>query len=137
MARLAIPSYCSVHLRGLFYRIVAAANVRKPDGSLFVNTEDNWGWLAEGAAKAARWLGYVSWSAIRDNRHGEPRVFDFAGPSQPVVETRLWHNIDLPCLMSGAVAEVGKFAPRQPYRLVLLGEKSSLEEVLLPVAMAH
>jgi len=31
-----------VHLRGLFYRIVAAGNVRKPDGEVFANTHDNW-----------------------------------------------------------------------------------------------
>ena len=45
----------TIHLRGLFYRIVSASDVRKPhDGSLFINTDENWEWLADEAAKAAR-----------------------------------------------------------------------------------
>jgi hypothetical protein len=30
-----------VHLRGLFYRIVAAGDVQKPDGKMFTNTDEN------------------------------------------------------------------------------------------------
>ena len=64
-----------VHLRGLFYRIVAAGDVRKPDGEVFTNTLDNWIWLTTRAAKAARWLGYVPFERIRDERNEAPRVF--------------------------------------------------------------
>jgi hypothetical protein len=45
--------YGSVHLRGLHYRIVAAADVCKPNGKTYVNTEEDWNWLIEFAAKAA------------------------------------------------------------------------------------
>ena len=64
-----------VHLRGLFYRIVAAGGVRKPDGKVFTNTYNNWVWLIDRAAKAARWLGYVPFNRISDERNAAPRVF--------------------------------------------------------------
>jgi hypothetical protein len=63
-----------VHLRGLFYRIVAAGGVEKPDGTVFTNTFDNWLWLMR-AAKAARWLGYVPFDRIPDERNEAPRLF--------------------------------------------------------------
>jgi hypothetical protein len=74
IARLVEPQG-RVHLRGLFYRIVAAGDVRKPDGEVFTNTHDNWIWLTTRAAKAARWLGYVPFNRIRDERNEAPRLF--------------------------------------------------------------
>jgi hypothetical protein len=64
-----------VHLRGLFYRLVAAANVVKPDGEGFANTDGNWQWLTSRASKAARWLGYVAFDRLRDERNEPPRLF--------------------------------------------------------------
>src|SRR5262249_24286031 len=50
-----------VHLRGLFYRIIAAAITVRPDtGEQFTNTDANWRWFQQKASKAARWLGYVA-----------------------------------------------------------------------------
>ena len=74
-----------IHLRGLFYVLVAAGDVAKPGGCPFVNNDENWTWLQDLAAKAARWLGYVPWEAIRDERNAAPVIYDpttaAAGPS--------------------------------------------------------
>jgi len=47
-----------IHWRGLHYAIVAQGNIRKPNGDIYTNTEENWIWLSNVAGKSARWLGY-------------------------------------------------------------------------------
>src|SRR5262249_23519510 len=71
-----VPNEDKVHLRGLHYRIVAAADVKRPDGNgtPYVNDELCWRWLQTKAAKAARWLGYVPFERIRDERNERPIV---------------------------------------------------------------
>ena len=61
-----------IHLRGLHYAIVAAADVVKPNGKLYLNTDDDWTWLQREPVKAARWLGYVPFEAIVDERNAPP-----------------------------------------------------------------
>ena len=62
-----------IHLRGLHYMLVSG-EVAKPDGSPYMNTEEDWIWLVMHAAKAARWLGYLGFSQIIDARNAEPVV---------------------------------------------------------------
>ena len=70
------------HLRGLHY-VLVSGQVVKPNGEPYRNTDADWEWRQNKAAKAAGLDG---------------------------------------------------FNPDQPYRLVMVGEKSSLSDVLLPVA---
>ena len=65
----------TVHLRGMHYRIAAAADVRLPSGLPYTNTDEAWTWLDETAAKAARWLGYVAFERIVDQRNAPPEIF--------------------------------------------------------------
>ena len=62
------------HWRGLHYAIVARGNVRKPDGEIYRNTDDDWTWLMNVAGKASRWLGYIPFERIIDARNAEPIV---------------------------------------------------------------
>jgi hypothetical protein len=73
VARLGVRT--PIHLRGLFYVLVAAADVKKPGGEPFTNTDENWTWLADTAAKAARWLGYLPWESITDERNSAPVIY--------------------------------------------------------------
>lgn len=135
VARLAIKT--PIHLRGLHYAIVAAADTAKPDGSPYTNTEDNWVWLSEVAAKAARWLGHVPFESIVDERNEAPAIFiPEAIEPRPMVycsfEFRLPDPDDLE-----PIAALNDLRPRQPYRLVLAGEKTSLRRILEPVAQRH
>jgi hypothetical protein len=125
-----------VHLRGLFYRIVAAGDVEKPDGTVFTNTDDNWDWLQTRAAKAARWLGYVPFDRIRDERNEPPRLFLPSSPPAPGYGTFAPGSaIEIPGL-GALLPYVSATAPRgeQPYRIIFIGEKSSLFDVLGPIA---
>ena len=46
----------------------------KPDGEVYRNTDEDWLWLSEVAGKAARWLGYIPFERIIDNRNAEPII---------------------------------------------------------------
>jgi hypothetical protein len=125
-----------VHLRGLFYRIVAAGDVRKPDGEVFANTHDNWIWLTTRAAKAARWLAYVPFNRIRDERNEAPQVFLPSSPPHDGDGTfACGAGIDMPAL-DWFLPHLSVLPPfgAQPYRIVFIGEKSSLADVLRPIA---
>jgi hypothetical protein len=125
-----------IHIRGLFYLIVSAADTKLPDGTAFINGLDCWLWLQNKAAKSARALGYVPFSRIRDARNEAPRLISYMrspGPGEGWLTTGL--NIELPLAANFLPAPAGTSPiARQPYRVVLIGEKSSLAEVLEPIA---
>ena len=60
-----------IHLRGLHYMVLGRP---KPDGTPYVNTDDHWEWLQADAAKAARFLGYIPFDQITDQRNAEPVI---------------------------------------------------------------
>ena len=61
----------TIHLRGFHYALLGET---KPDGGSYRNSEADWLWLQSGAAKAARWLGYIPFERIRDARNNAPTV---------------------------------------------------------------
>ena len=74
----------TIHLRGLHYLIVSRGNIRRPDtGEVFANTNDDWEWLSDIAAKAARWLAYVPFDRIVDERNAPPEVIELP-PHEPL-----------------------------------------------------
>jgi hypothetical protein len=124
------------HLRGLHYLLVTG-EVVKPDGRAYTNTDADWVWMSATCAKAARWLGYIPFEQIIDARNSEPVII--VRDSEPL-SPYLTVGLDL------EVPEVDRLMPRvgiegfagvQPYRLVLFGEKTSLEPVLGPLAEDH
>jgi hypothetical protein len=123
-----------IHWRGLHYVIVVKGNIRKPDGEVFRNDDDDWVWLSSVAGKAARWLGYIPFERITDNRNAEPFIHHKAS-----VAPEMFVSIGLDVIIPEAdelrptPVAVG-FTPRQAYHFVMFGEKASLEDVLLPIA---
>ena len=63
-----------IHLRGLHYALVSSTSLTKPDGQRYLNDADDWGWLQVEASKAARWLGYVRFDQIVDERNSPPVI---------------------------------------------------------------
>jgi hypothetical protein len=122
-----------IHLRGLHY-VLVSASLTKPDGTPYINTEKCWSWLQGQAAKAARWLGYVDWNQIIDQRNDAPTVRRWE-PKEPaaVINVALGFDLPAPDELAPRMA-VRNFVGHQPYKLVLIGEKSSLREVLAPIA---
>jgi hypothetical protein len=85
--------------------------------------------------RSARWLKYVPFGQFNDERNEEPFVCEpekteagagyLAGPT----------GVELPLVVDGAPnLIVSPAVAAQPYRLVMIGEESSLCEVLLPIA---
>jgi len=124
----------TIHLRGLHYAVLGRP---KPDGTPYENTIKNWEWLAGDAGKAARFLGYMPFERIVDQRNAEPviRIRGTEGP-QAYLTTEL--NVSLPRAWElEPKIDVDGFDGVQPYRLALVGEKSSLEPVLGPIAATY
>jgi hypothetical protein len=123
------------HWRGLHYAIIMAkVKVKKPDSQIYRNTEEDWQWLSERACKAARWLGYISFDRIVDQRNAEPVIH-----RRPKVHPHAFLSVGLEVEIADAddieplPVAVG-FDARQAFSFVFFGEKSSLEEILLPIA---
>lgn len=120
----------TIHLRGLHYAVLGET---KPDGKPYTNTEEDWLWLSEKAAKAARWLGYVEFDRIVDQRNAAPVVREFE-PADPTTVLSVGNvELVLPEDLDPRV-RLADFRAVQPHRLVLFGEKVSLEPVLAPIA---
>jgi hypothetical protein len=122
----------SAHWRGLHYAIVIKGRIRKPNGEIYRNADDDWNWLADRAVKAARWLGYIPFDRIVDRRNAEPLIYR-RPRVDPAAEIIVGLNIEIPDLVEPAPYAKG-FVPRQPFQFVIFGEKSSLEETLQPIA---
>jgi hypothetical protein len=135
VARL-VPEDDSVHLRGLHYRLAAAADVIRPDNGLpYINTDEAWIWLTTKAAKAGRWLGYVAFERIIDERNAAPELFLSYDDTSLRPELFRGAAVEVPSLDEAVPRfHFPGFKVRQPYRIILVGEKSSLREVLLPIA---
>jgi hypothetical protein len=119
-----------IHNRGLHYMILGQL---KPDGSRYISDEDSWD-LLEAASKYARWLGHIPFDQITDQRNAAPVVRIFQEPV-PVPYLNVGIDIELPDA-DDITPKLGVdgFVGVQPYKLVLVGEKSSLEPVLGPIA---
>ncbi len=115
----------TIHLRGLFYRIVAKGDVRRPDGDLFVNTEESWSWFATRAAKTARWLGHVPFDRIVDERNAAPEIY-VLGAKTPEWHLSAGESAYVPDLNEALPRfECSGLTARQRYRLIFIGEKTS------------
>lgn len=117
-----------LHNRGLHYAIAARSNVRLPSGKTFVNDADCWAYVERGS-KAARWLGYVPFDDIDDARNSAPVIRSGIGDNVPFQA-----SIEEPDTFL-YLRELASFRPAvevygwrsQPYRLVIFGEKTSLD----------
>src|SRR6266568_7453405 len=119
----------TIHLRGLHYMVIGRP---KPDGTPYTNTEKDWLWLSEDAAKGARFLGYIPFGQITDQRNTPPVIREFEEP-RPGAYLSTDLNIEIPDDIEPTLY-TRDFRGVQPYKLVLIGEKSSLEPVLAPIA---
>jgi hypothetical protein len=125
-----------IHWRGLHYAIVVQGNITKPNGEIYRNDDDNWIWLSDCAGKAARWLGYIPFDRISDNRNAAPIIHRKAR-----VNVASFVSIGLDVTIPDAddlnpTPFAEGYKGRQAYSFAMFGEKASLEDVLDPIARA-
>lgn len=124
----------TIHLRGLHYAVIGRT---RPDGQQYVNSEESWTWLSSTAAKAARWLGYLPWDRIVDQRNAEPLILiNEVGDPEPFLSLG-GVRVELPDDVDDPIIGLDNIHPQQPFKLVFFGEKSSLQPVLEPLAKRY
>ena len=112
--------------------------MRKPNGEIYSNSVEDYEWLGF-AVKKARWLGVLPFDRISDNRNSEPTL---CRTNEPIGELSAYVATDATWTEASAGdlnflepwPALSGFTRRQPFALSIFGEKSSLEEVLLPIA---
>lgn len=122
-----------IHNRGLHYAVLGAT---KPNGLPYSNTDKDWLWLSEGASKAARFLGYVPFDKITDERNADPVIREFEPPDPYATISIGGVEVEIPADLQPRPG-LEDFRGVQPFKLVLFGEKTSLEDVLAPIAEAR
>jgi hypothetical protein len=121
-----------IHLRGLHYMVLGRP---KPDGTAYANTDDEWEWLQGHAGKAARWLGYLPFDQIADQRNAPPEIREFERP-EPSAYLSTELGIEIPWDIRPELY-THDFRGVQPFKVVMFGEKSSLGDVLAPLAQDY
>ena len=119
-----------IHLRGLHYMVIGRP---KPDGSAYTNTEADWLWLSGEAGKAARWLGlHPVRSDLRQPQRRAGRADLRASRSRSRTSTSASTSTSPTPTTSSRSVGVDDFNGVQPYKIVMVGEKSSLDDGARP-----
>lgn len=123
-----------LHLRGVHYRLVG--QVTKPDGYLYINDDDHWIFLCK-CVKAARFLGYLPWDALRDARNTPPEYYD-EEPFKPARWRLVTDDIylSLPEDLTPRLTLDGTLH-RQPWQQVVIAEKQGVGDLLRPLCQAR
>lgn len=121
------------HLRGLHYALTSLEGLIRPNGVRYINDDPAWEWLLK-AANSARWLGYIPFDDLDDQRNDPPiiRRHPDNGPGSFI---SFGLEVDLP-RAEDLEPEIFSFdfTGRQAFRLVLWAEKTSMKQVLAPIA---
>ncbi len=135
-----VPGDRQIHLRGLHYQLIGEPSPRH-EGP-YENTYDEWCWLYSQAGKAARFLGYVPFEQVLDNRNAEPVIKIRPAEPQPELSTGMEFFFRPGGVLRFGRPQAADFEPRllleaepvQPVRLAMIGEKASLSPVLSPLS---
>jgi len=135
-----------IHVRYIHYRLVSQETpILQADDTSYVNSVDCFNRLCD-AIRDARYLDLVSTEVIIDRRNPEP-IINHAGGSNFAAEIEIDDgsidrhdfglsyappNINLPEAVLAQEPSI-----KQPYHLEIWVEKSTMNEVLLPLGRAH
>lgn len=139
-----------VHLRRVHYRLVnGEKQPKKHNGEAYENTENCWTYLCD-AGKQARYLGLVDAHAFEDRRNPDPvQNGGYGEDFGPYLEKPDWIEFDLPSINRNIAWNLSLRVPSmyvagydygdsaQPYHVEVWAEKSSQNDVLLPVCQLY
>ena len=114
-----------VHLRRIHYYAVSR-DILTHDGKPYENTNKHWGYLVL-ASKNARYLGLVAIESVLDAKNPNPNTYAYYD-NDPLVD------IATPTLDDPTVNLYGfEISNTQPYHIEVWCEKSTMNDVLLPI----
>lgn len=121
-----------VHLRRIHYWTVSQSPaVPMPNGLPYENTEKCWQYLIL-TSKKARYLGYIEIADISDNKNPQPHVH------ASYFDEEVGYEIHSPQLDAPHIWVQGIYDTNaQPYHLEVWCEKSTMNDVLLPVCQRY
>jgi len=139
-----------VHLRRFHYQLVSQEEPIKHDGKPYKNTDKDWEYLLA-ASKYARHLGLVDPKAFTDRRNPDPHIFlpdnfyqeeiagwtyNFLNWCLPLIAIELADDLDweLPFLSSVGYDYNENM---QPYHMEIWAEKSTMDDVLIPLCRRY
>jgi len=129
-----------VHLRRVHYQIISQdPPICFPNGKPYENTNNCWATL-DRASKAARYLGLVDPAAFDDRRNGKPIIFDPGQQEEPqvLIDTDDYgYGFDFPELPFLPGYSLENFIGEQGYHIEVWAEKSTMNDVLLPLCEHH
>lgn len=123
-----------VHLRRIHYAIVSMdPPPGMPNGKPYENTTNCWSFLG-GASKSARYLGLVDIDDFDDRRNPDPveYVVTPSGSAQTIVQAG-----DHPEVAQYPSIRATSLTAQQPYHVEVWVEKSTMNDVLLPLCRQH
>ena len=125
-----------VHLRRMHYRMISQDSpIKQHNGAPYENTNSSWDMLSH-ASRYARYLGLVDPGAFDDRRNPNPQIYfegdigldPFVQVEDPTDETFQFPDLpDLP------VYDVDGFSVAQPYHIEIWAEKSTMNDILIPL----
>jgi hypothetical protein len=125
-----------IHVRRIHYRIVSQSPpVQMPDGTEYENTTACWKALGD-ASRDSRYLGLVPIEAFEDRRNAEPIINLVTGTAAEIGVANddlgdAWLPEEMPVLPALMLTAP---APEQRYHVELWAEKTTMNDVLEPLA---
>ncbi|MBD3342430.1 MAG: hypothetical protein GF353_25245, partial [Candidatus Lokiarchaeota archaeon] len=140
-----------VHLRRIHYQAVSD-EVVKPDGKRYENTIEDWA-LLNASGRFARYLSFVDPLAFVDKRNPEPHIFfDYENENNNVnwtVSGSFYNEWDIPEINTDLTYYADWEFPwfsingyqytenLQPYHIEIWEEKSTMDDVLIPLCRKY
>src|SRR6266513_3574603 len=129
-----------VHIRRVHYQIVSQRTpVLMPNSKPYENTSECWDMLNM-ASKAARYLQLVNPAAFSDRRNDDPVIFAASSSNGPHLRVygNLWQSsLDLPDFPEVLEYGTGGFTGEQRYHIEVWCEKSTMNDVLIPLCQRY
>lgn len=129
-----------VHIRRVHYQVISQdPPVNMPDGTPYENTERCWKFISQ-ASKQARYLGLVDFGAFVDHRNPDPSIYAYNRTESPQVWVyrNLWNEaLSIPEFPGLPSFDVSGYTGVQRYHVEIWCEKSTMNDVLLPLCQRH